>query len=350
MQSTSTSTSDDNPRQKNLPWIEKYRPACLSQVVSHEVIINSLDNFINTKSLPHVLFFGPPGSGKTSTIMCCAKALYGDHVEVMCLKLNASYDRGIDTVRDRVKTFVSSKTHLFVPMSERVSFKLIVLDEIDSMTHEAQAILRQIIERHSRVSRFCLICNNIDKIHLALQSRCTLYRFSPLTPVIMTEKLQVICEAENINFQTQALKAIVKNSRGDMRSAINTLQYANLTANSEPNHLVSIDLIHRISGYSDDRTNQDNFRTLIMLYQNRKMNLSTCVDLLYEKIIAKNVTIFNFLHELRNSIIQYSDFTVSKLVFLMDNLAEIEVYDAITIDARIVIANIAALFVLLREI
>ncbi|KAH8859279.1 Replication factor C subunit 5 [Schistosoma japonicum] len=156
--------------------IEKYRPSSIEDLISHDDISKTsiIKRFIDNDKLPHLLFYGPPGTGKTSTILAAAKRLYSRQFASMVLELNASDDRGIDIVREQVLSFASTKT-LFAG-----KFKLVILDEADSMTKDAQNALRRIIEKFTENTRFCLICNYLSKIIPAIQSRCTKFRFAPL--------------------------------------------------------------------------------------------------------------------------------------------------------------------------
>ncbi|KAI2287975.1 Subunit of heteropentameric Replication factor C (RF-C) [Ophidiomyces ophidiicola] len=187
----------------NLPWVEKYRPNTLDEVSGHQDILATINRFIESKRLPHLLLYGPPGTGKTSTILALARRIYGNkNMRQMVLELNASDDRGIDVVREQIKTFASTK-QIFSMVAGGQSntglgaFKLIILDEADAMTSTAQMALRRIMEKYTANTRFCIIANYSHKLSPALLSRCTRFRFSPL-------KEQDI--------------------RGDMRRALNVLQ------------------------------------------------------------------------------------------------------------------------------
>ncbi|BGO98389.1 Subunit of heteropentameric Replication factor C (RF-C) [Rhodotorula toruloides] len=205
-----------------LPWVEKYRPATLDDVVAHKDIISTIDQFIAKNRVPHLLFYGPPGTGKTSTILAVARKIYGSGAALRnnCLELNASDDRGIDVVREQIKTFASTK----MQGGGSAGFKLIVLDEADMMTSQAQSALRRVIEQYTKNVRFCIICNYVNKIIPAIQSRCTRFRFAPLPQVEVEKRLNHVIKQENVNLTEDGRQALLKLSRGDMRRALNVLQ------------------------------------------------------------------------------------------------------------------------------
>ncbi|KAK2837999.1 hypothetical protein Q5P01_015211 [Channa striata] len=213
------STSTAPPQAKNLPWVEKYRPQSFDDLISHKDILSTIQRFINEDKLPHLLLYGPPGTGKTSTILACARQLYKDkEFNSMVLELNASDDRGIDVVRGPIMSFASTRT-IF-----KKGFKLVILDEADAMTQDAQNALRRVIEKFTENTRFCLICNYLSKIIPALQSRCTRFRFGPLSPDQMIPRLEHVIKQENIEITPDGIKAIVTLSSGDMRRSLNILQ------------------------------------------------------------------------------------------------------------------------------
>lgn len=203
----------------NLPWVEKYRPAKLNELISHEDIINTISRFIQEDRLPHLLFYGPPGTGKTSTILACAKQIYNPkEFGSMVLELNASDDRGIGVVREQILNFASTRT-IF-----KSGFKLVILDEADAMTQDAQNALRRVIEKFTDNTRFCIICNYLSKIIPAVQSRCTRFRFGPLSHKQIEPRLNYITEKEGINITEDGKTALIELSQGDMRKVINILQ------------------------------------------------------------------------------------------------------------------------------
>uniref|UniRef100_A0A6P7GUM8 Activator 1 subunit 5 n=1 Tax=Diabrotica virgifera virgifera TaxID=50390 RepID=A0A6P7GUM8_DIAVI len=203
----------------NLPWVEKYRPSTLDDLVSHEDIIKTVSKFIRDDQVPHLLFYGPPGTGKTSTILACAKQLYTPaQFSSMVLELNASDDRGIGIVRGQILTFASTGTMF------KSGFKLIILDEADAMTMDAQNALRRIIEKYTENVRFCIICNYLSKIIPALQSRCTRFRFGPLSPEQILPRLNYVIDEEKVSVTEDGKKALLTLANGDMRKVLNVLQ------------------------------------------------------------------------------------------------------------------------------
>ncbi|CAE6394349.1 unnamed protein product [Rhizoctonia solani] len=209
---------EENFKDDTLPWVEKYRPVTLSDVVSHQDITSTIERFIEKNRLPHLLFYGPPGTGKTSTIVAVARRIYGNDYKKQILELNASDDRGIEVVREQIKQFAETRT-LF-----NKGFKLIILDEADMMTQAAQAALRRVIEQYTRNVRFCIICNYVNKITPAIQSRCTRFRFSPLPIPEVEKRVNMVIESEKVNITPEGKQALLKLSKGDMRRALNVLQ------------------------------------------------------------------------------------------------------------------------------
>ncbi len=217
-------TSSDTELQ-NLPWVEKYRPQSLNEIVAHQDIVNTIDKLIETNKLPHMIFSGPAGVGKTSTILACAKKIYGKDAKNMVLELNGSDNRGIDVIRNQIKDFVAAKT-LFSQ-----GIKLVILDEADSMTYDAQFALRRLIENYTYNTRFCLICNYSNKIITALQSRCMVFRFGPISEEQIREQLIRVVEIEQIEYTDDGIEAVIKLSRGDMRRVYNLLQAVQMSFN-----------------------------------------------------------------------------------------------------------------------
>ena len=176
-------------------WIEKYRPDNLDKIVGQDKNINIINKMMEGGSFPHLLLHGKSGTGKTSTIMSIANKLYGKNRPFMMIKLDASDDRGINTVREEIKGFAEKMT----PFNKGI--KLIILDEADSMTFDAQFALRRIIEKYSDDTRFCIICNYMNKIIAPIKARCVNLRFYPIDKNIIIERLKFICNEENLKYE-----------------------------------------------------------------------------------------------------------------------------------------------------
>ncbi|KFK42140.1 hypothetical protein AALP_AA2G216400 [Arabis alpina] len=214
------------PQSKATPWVEKYRPESLDDVAAHRDIIDTIDRLTNENKLPHLLLYGPPGTGKTSTILAVARKLYGPKFRNMILELNASDDRGIDVVRQQIQDFASTQSFSL----GKSSVKLVLLDEADAMTKDAQFALRRVIEKYTKSTRFALIGNHVNKIIPALQSRCTRFRFAPLDPAHVSQRLKHVIEAEGLDVSENGLAALVRLSNGDMRKALNILQSTHMAS------------------------------------------------------------------------------------------------------------------------
>lgn len=214
-----------------LPWVEKYRPKTIDEIISHHQNIETIKKLLIGGSLPHLLFHGSPGTGKTSTIMALAKEIYGNNVRLMVMKLDASDDRGINSVREDIKGF-AEKSNMF-----KKGVRLIILDEADSMTFDAQFALRRIIEKYSATIRFCLICNYENKIIPAIRSRCANFRFSNIDCKHIVLKLQYIATSEKLQYEPNVMETIGMLAKGDLRKAINLLQSISMQSNLITNEL-----------------------------------------------------------------------------------------------------------------
>ncbi|KAJ3506636.1 hypothetical protein NMY22_g17183 [Coprinellus aureogranulatus] len=251
------------------PWVEKYRPKTIDDVSAQEHTVAVLQKTLTSANLPHMLFYGPPGTGKTSTILALARQLFGpDNFRNRVLELNASDERGISIVREKVKNFARQ-----TPRAQAVSsdgktypcppYKIIILDEADSMTQDAQGALRRIMETYAKITRFCLICNYVTRIIEPLASRCSKFRFTPLDSGSAFSRLSYIAKEERIDVDEPVINTLISTSHGDLRRAITYLQSAaRLSASSNPPAPIHAADIQEIAGVVPDSVINDFARVL----------------------------------------------------------------------------------------
>ncbi|MAH22080.1 MAG: replication factor C small subunit [Thaumarchaeota archaeon] len=201
-------------------WSEKYRPRRLEDLIDQSTIVDGLRNLLKAPAaIPHLLFSGPPGSGKTTMALIVSKTILGPYVDDYALILNASDERKLEVVREKIKTFAR-----YFDRRAGVPFRLVILDEADEMTRDAQTALRRIMEDHSSYTRFILTCNYSSDIIEPIQSRCTLFRFTRLAGKDIADFLEKICKNEKVRFTQEGLNLIHDVTGGDVRHAVNTLQ------------------------------------------------------------------------------------------------------------------------------
>lgn len=296
---------------QSLMWIEKYRPSSLSDLLSHQEIINTLKTLISSNRLPHLLFCGPPGTGKTSTILACAKQMYGPSYKSMVLELNASDDRGINVVRDQIKNFASTR-RIFSS-----GVKLIVLDEADAMTSAAQMALRRVVEKFAANTRFCIICNYVNRIIPALQSRCTKFRFGPLPAEDVHKRVAQIAELEGVNLEPDGLKALMNVGKGDMRRILNVLQSSHMACTAAGKHGVDEEAIYANTGAPHPAD------ILSIWHWLREDDLQTAYTKLQSLKVEKGLALNDMIAELLIHVRQFKMESKSKM-YLYEQMADIE--------------------------
>lgn len=234
----------------------------------------------------------------TSTIMACAKELFGEYTPFMVMELNASDDRGIEIVRNKIKQFVTAKNVYYgrTENERKKIFKLVILDETDAMTVDAQAILRKIVEKYTYSTRFCLICNYIQNISPALQSRCTVFRFSPINEIYVKQKIQEIAVIEKIQLEPSGITTIIERSNGDMRKAINLLQSTSMASQGKK---INEKIINNYIGYP--RKEQ------IEIIMNSIINddFKTCYEKIKKLETENDLALNDILVEVHNILQQY---------------------------------------------
>lgn len=270
---------------KQPPWVDKYRPKNLDEVIGQKEVISIIRKSGETGDLPHLILYGPPGTGKTSTILAGAMELFGPNIlNERVIELNASDERGIKVVRNKITDFARLALGNSDPDYPSPPFKIVILDEADAMTSEAQAALRKIMEEYSYTTRFCFICNYINQIIDPIISRCMKFRFKPVEDIFMKDKLLTISKNENINLDEKIIKIIINHSKGDARKAIMILQNLkymstykknkdeNLTVTSQDiNNMIGtipIKKVEKLWNYIKNHQLSDNLRILDKFHRN----------------------------------------------------------------------------------
>ena len=291
-----------------LPWIEKHRPKTLDDVIDYTDKIATLKNMIKTGELPNLLFYGPAGAGKTSTILACARAIYGENYRSFCYELNDSDERGIETVRNNITNFAKKD------IRGRFPFKLIILDEVDGVTEIAQEALRVVIESH-KTTRFCLICNNVNKVHEGLQSRCVKIKFKKLPSEVSFKKIRSIADAEGVNIDDNMLNYLL-NLDKDFRQIIGTLQ--SLSSTRESSKITRED-INDCLGIPDDND------IYFFLNTMKTKPLKSALTIILDKHKDNEYNICEFLDALSKKLCNtLDDYTDEQLIKIFNKMSDVK--------------------------
>lgn len=295
-------------RNESLPWVERFRPQTIEEMVSHDAARSTIGKLIDKNCLPHLLFYGPPGTGKTTMAHAIANRLYGSQRAQMVLELNASDDRGINIVRDHIKRFASTKK-MFGGEDE---YKLIILDESDAMTNPAQAALRRIMEKHSSNVRFIMICNYPEKLIPALRSRCTEFRFPPLPHDQAKEYLEGLMKQIGVEYVESGVDALIQLGQGDLRRCLNLMQTTEMAT-----HLIDEANVYQCAGYPEPEIIKSLLSTLL------NTPLEGSVNSLNKLRVDRGLSLMDILRELHRQVV-LDEFPPMILANLIDNLAQIE--------------------------
>ena len=290
----------------DMMWIEKYRPKTIDEIIGQDETKTRLKGFVESKSLPHLLFAGPPGTGKTSTVITLATEIFGEgNISGNLLELNASDDRGIDIIRNEVKDFAKT-----LPID--APFKIISLDEADALTSAAQHALRRTMEKYVSSSRFVLLCNYPGKIIEPIQSRCAFFRFQRLGDDVIKEQMEYISKQENVDYTSKGVDMLVKVSNGDLRKAINVLQATAATGGK----IEETSVLETVGGVDPNEIEK-------LLNAARNQEFDRAKGKLQDLIFVRGVAGSDIIREI-NSNITKMDFSDESKLNIIDRLAEVD--------------------------
>ncbi len=269
-----------------LPWIEKYRPNTLDDVIDHEIKIKTLKVMIEKNELTHLLFYGPPGTGKTSTAQAMARDMFGINYKNNIKELNASDDRGIEIVRTIIPDFCK------IAIKNEHGIKLVILDEADAMTIDAQSALRRVMEIYSKTTRFIIICNNVVNIIPGLKSRCAEMKFNLVNSLSSCKNIEKILKLEDIKISQDAIKYLSE-INGDFRKILNNLQCLHSINENEIqiddiNNYIGLPNISEVNNFIDivSKCNiSEACKKIINIYKDNKWDLSYMIDSLLKYVI-----------------------------------------------------------------
>jgi len=288
-------------------WTEKYRPKTLAEIKGQEEIVKRLAAFVKNKSMPHLLFAGPAGVGKTTAALAMVRELYGENWKDFFFETNASDNRGIDYIREAIKNYARIKAIGEVP------FKIIYLDECDALTREAQDALRRIMEDYTQVTRFILSCNYSSKIIPPIQSRCAIFRFKPLPKSAVFEILQNIAKNEELTVSTDALELLYEASEGDMRKGENLLQ-----ACAALSKTIDTEVVSQVLSFADPKEIKE------AIFLSLKGKFLEAKNLLINSMVSHGLSGTDVIKQIQKEILNLEDLDEKTKVQMIKACGEIE--------------------------
>lgn len=288
-------------------FAEKYRPKKFSEIINQKHVVDRLKSFVKEKNIPHLLFSGPAGSGKTTSALVIAHELFGSSWKQSTLETNASDERGIDTIRNKVKDFARTKSFGEIP------YKIIILDEADALTSEAQQALRRTMETFTNTARFVLICNWSSKIIEPIQSRVAVFRFKPLVDIDIKKYVEKIVEGEKLKITDDAISAIIYLSEGDLRKVANILQ-----SSSALGEKITQEIVYNVTS----QAKPDDVKDMLNLAIDGKFEEAR--KKLQDMILRQGLSGLDIIKEVHKQIFSLEDLNDSQKVNLIEKTGEYE--------------------------